>query len=431
MRKVIFLALAAFLCGALQAQTVKDEIYGDLRKAGSNYYAYPGPTSLQTPAPKGKKPCYISHYGRHGSRFLINQREYDYPYYTFLEADTLGKLSDKGREMFRRIALLREEARDRLGELTPLGAIQHQEIARRMFNSFPEVFADGAVVDARSTIVIRCIISMQNALQQLAALNPKLRIKSDASQHDMYYMNLQDPKLYNKKWTPEATKAYADFCKRHENYMDAMDRLYNDTAWAHHNINQFRLGTALFKLASSVQGTEHAKDCDIFSFLFNKEELFENWQQANAFWYVAYGSCPFNGGTQPFSQRNLLRRLIEEADSCLLFDKPGATLRFGHETIVLPLTCLLGVNGFDQQVDDLDKLLERGWINYKVFPMASNLQFVFYRKNPRDKDILLKVLLNENEATLPLPSDLAPYYRWSDFRDYYLKKLDSYNSSNN
>jgi hypothetical protein len=36
------------------------------------------------------------------------------------------------------------------------------------------------------------------------------------------------------------------------------------------------------------------------------------------------------------------------------------------------------------------------------------------------------VLLNENEATLPLPSDLAPYYRWSDFRKYYLKKLDAY-----
>ena len=58
--------------------------------------------------------------------------------------------------------------------------------------------------------------------------------------------------------------------------------------------------------------------------------------------------------------------------------------------------------------------------------MASNLQLVFYRKSADDPDVLLKVLLNEDEATLPLPDDLAPYYRWSDFRDYYLKKLDSY-----
>jgi hypothetical protein len=43
-----------------------------------------------------------------------------------------------------------------------------------------------------------------------------------------------------------------------------------------------------------------------------------------------------------------------------------------------------------------------------------------------DKDILFKVLLNEEEATLPLPTDVAPYYRWSDFRTHYLKKLDDY-----
>jgi hypothetical protein len=58
--------------------------------------------------------------------------------------------------------------------------------------------------------------------------------------------------------------------------------------------------------------------------------------------------------------------------------------------------------------------------------MAGNVQFIFYRKSPADRDPLFKVLLNENEATLPLPTQQAPYYRWSDFRSYYLKKLDAY-----
>jgi hypothetical protein len=48
---------------------------------------------------------------------------------------------------------------------------------------------------------------------------------------------------------------------------------------------------------------------------------------------------------------------------------------------------------------------------------------VFYHKNAKDRNPLIKVLLNEKEATLPLSSDLAPYYRWSDFRDYYLRKV--------
>ena len=58
--------------------------------------------------------------------------------------------------------------------------------------------------------------------------------------------------------------------------------------------------------------------------------------------------------------------------------------------------------------------------------MATNILFVFYRKDYKDKDVLLKILLNENEATLPIPTDCAPYYHWSDFRQYYMDKLNSY-----
>ena len=132
------------------------------------------------------------------------------------------------------------------------------------------------------------------------------------------------------------------------------------------------------------------------------------------------------GGKMPFLQRNLLRKMIEQADSCIQLPKTNVQFRFGHETVVLPLLCLLDVNGFGQQVDDLNQLEEKGWINYRAFPMGANLQLIFYRKSRRDRDPIFKVLLNENEATLPLPTTQAPYYRWSDFRNHYLKKLDAY-----
>ena len=93
---------------------------------------------------------------------------------------------------------------------------------------------------------------------------------------------------------------------------------------------------------------------------------------------------------------------------------------------MLPLTCLLGLNGYDRQIQDLEDLDVNGWINFDVFPMAANIQFVFYRKDHDDKDVLLKILLNENEATLPISTDCAPYYHWKDFREYYMDKLNSY-----
>ena len=36
---------------------------------------------------------------------------------------------------------------------------------------------------------------------------------------------------------------------------------------------------------------------------------------------------------------------------------------------------------------------------------------------------LVKVLLNEHEATLPATPVKGPYYRWTDLKAYYEKKL--------
>ena len=58
--------------------------------------------------------------------------------------------------------------------------------------------------------------------------------------------------------------------------------------------------------------------------------------------------------------------------------------------------------------------------------MGANIQLVFYRRNAGDKDVLVKVLLNENEATLPIKSNTAPYYKWSEVRQYYLDKINAF-----
>ena len=163
--------------------------------AGSTYYAYPGPQKALTPAPAGEHPFYISHYGRHGSRFLIDESDYAKPLETLEKAEEKGKLTSKGCEVLEKVRMMSDEAMNRYGELTPLGAQQHKGIAKRMMERFPEVFADSAVINARSTIVIRCILSMENELQQMLTMNPKLKITHDASEHDMYYMNQDDRKL--------------------------------------------------------------------------------------------------------------------------------------------------------------------------------------------------------------------------------------------
>ncbi len=420
---VTFLSL--FFTASAWSQESRKEIGQNVNLAGSNYLAYPAPTKPLTPAPKGKKPFYISHYGRHGSRFLIDRDDYYKTLDMFCRADSAGKLTDTGKEVMRKVRLMCRESDKRYGELTELGAQQHRDIAHRMYKRFPQVFRDSVVVDAKSTVIIRCILSMENELQELARLNPALKIRHDASEHDMYYMNYNDNDLVGKR-SNDATRAYLDkWDKENINPTRVMSRLFNDDDYVRRNVKSRDLYSRLFRLACILQNSELRHTVNLFD-IFDEQEIYTLWQRHNIGWFCEFGSCELNGGTQPFTQRNLLRNIIHEADSCITLDKPGATLRFGHETMVLPLTCLLNLNGYGKLMHP-NALEDNHWYNFRIFPMGCNIQFIFYRKDKNDKDVWVKVLLNEEEATLPLKPVNGPYYRWSDVRDYYNAKLDAYN----
>jgi hypothetical protein len=341
------------------------------------------------------------------------------------KADSLGKLTAKGKDVLHKLTLLRDAAYKRDGELTLLGAQQHKGIAKRMIQNFPEIFKGKTNVDAKSTVVIRCILSMENALQQMLVMNPELQIRHDASYHDMYYMNQSDTALEHRKVTPEARKALDAFNKKHQHPERVMRLLFNDDNYWQSEINANDLYKVIYKQAGNLQSTELRHDFTLYD-LFTDDEIYDLWVQDNARWYVTYGPSPLNGGTQPYSQRNLLRKIISEADSCIQLKHPGATLRYGHDTMVMPLTCLLDLDGMGKQITDFEQLDKEGWRNYRIFPMACNIQFVFYRPVNGKGDILFKVLRNENEATLPIKAVTGPYYRWQDFKDYFLKKLDAY-----
>lgn len=437
--KHILLILAAFCLSVnVSAQKARDDFKRDVTMSGSNYYAYPGPRKQLTKAPEGFTPYYISHYGRHGSRYLIGTSDYDKVYNVLKDANEADALTEKGKETLEKVRQICDEARGRDGELTQRGAEQHKEIAKRMYERFPEVFAGKTNVDAKSTIVIRCILSMENALQQLLLMNPELNITHDASNHDMYYMNQPDKMLDSLKRAGNRRPEVGKFHAAHTKPERLMKLLFNSEDYVKKNVKTGSFMDGLFQLASNIQSTEIRHKFSMYD-LFTEEEIYDQWQKSNVYWYIAFGPSPFSESKQPYSQRNLLNKIISEADSCLAMPHPGATLRYGHDTMVMPLVCLLDVNGYgSMQTEDLEQLDDMGWNNYDIFPMATNIQFIFFApekdikagKAPKEKDILVKVLLCEDEATLPIKAAKDNCYKWTDFKEYYLKKLNDYENSN-
>ena len=125
-------------------------IFAQYERMGGVYYAYPvTQTHLET-APEGYEPFYISHYGRHGSRWVTNDKRYVWVNQQFEDQKNLTKL---GKDVRKRLEKVWKNAKGNGGKLTPLGGRQHRGIAHRMYQNFPQLFTSEARY--KSTLLLK------------------------------------------------------------------------------------------------------------------------------------------------------------------------------------------------------------------------------------------------------------------------------------
>jgi len=92
----------------------------------------------------------------------------------------------------------------------------------------------------------------------------------------------------------------------------------------------------------------------------------------------------------------------------------AADLRFGHDSGILPLAGLLGLEGVAARYP-VGQAYKNGFYVWERIPMGTNLQMVFYRD--RKDNVLVKILYNEQEMKIPaVKAYKGPYYRWEDLR---------------
>ena len=409
--------LASLLsAGSLTAQTTKEEMLEDLNRTGSVYYAYPVTESRNTPAPKGYRPFYASHYGRHGSRYLISDNDYESVARVLHEADSLGVLTPTGREMMTRLDSVMIETHRRGGDLTPLGVRQHHAIADRMMKAYPEIFKGEKTVSARSTLVVRCVLSMDAFCERLKEVNPKLQITRESSNRYMPYLCYHSPE--SEAWRDD-TKNFKEelrkFEQRHIRPERLMKSLFSDERFIARNVNPENFMWNLYYIASGMQDIETKAD---FYEFFTPDELFDVWQCFNYRFYAGDGNYPGSNGLVIANAKPLLRNIIESADAAIAGNGDAATLRFGHDGNLIPLVALMGIENCDLQEADPERFYT-AFADWKIAPMAANLQLIFFRSTSDPDDILVKVMLNEEERRLPqLSTDTFPFYRWSDLRSY-------------
>jgi hypothetical protein len=97
----------------------------------------------------------------------------------------------------------------------------------------------------------------------------------------------------------------------------------------------------------------------------------------------------------------------------------------------MPLLTLLQFKEFDFGIEGKDTdpaAVAEAWSVFRLTPMATNVQFIFYRPESGasgndGSEVLVKVMHNEHEMHLPVREYSWPYYRWSDVEDFYLSYI--------
>lgn len=436
MKKHKFLSLALLLpCAALAATPLqlKEEIAATPGKSGGIYFAYPYDSDSVPAFPKGYRPVYVSHYGRHGSRWAINEKQYGRAAEALEREHAKGNLSDTGLFVLGEIRRIGAHAAGHAGELTPLGQVQHKAIAQRMMERTPALFRDSARVTARSSVEPRCIVSMAAFSEALKERNPKLRISRSASPGDMDFISWSSPEA------KEITKEEAPWRTELQHFRDSV-------------LNPRRLACLLFKdpdkavLPKKIWKTIHdiavttqntGLDSGLLG-IFNADELFALWQPINYNMYVCHANAPRSNAAGMKSARSLLLDIVSRADAALHGEEvPAVDLRFGHDTALIRLLALMRLEGCAESETDPDRYCS-AWQDFRISPMGANLQLIFLQPSEssapsaraksstsaksstpsessapsESRPPLVLILHNERPALLPIDAPTAPFYPW-------------------
>ena len=421
MKRLILLLTAVVLSfSPVWGQDARARLQENPERYGGVHHSYEAPAVVtDTPAPKGYEPFYVSHYGRHGSRYMTSMNSVTRVSHLFDGLDSLGVLSAEGVALHEALKTLEQSHEDQAGYLTLRGGREHQAIAQRLYERVPAVFSqpDRDRVIAESSYVQRCIQSLANFTMVLKADAPQLRFDVYAGERFMKHISPGTSAPRNRSHNA----VFDSVLNARFDPTRAMNAWFTDPWEAAQHLGKYSVRQFIYYVfyAGGINQCL-ADDYDLPSIhrFFTEDELYNLWYCENLSRFDSMSNTLENNCRFNETGRKILADFVKKADAAVAGNDVAADLRFGHDTGLLPLLSYLRLKGYEKTVS-MTQAAESGWYSFEQMPMGSNLQMIFYRD--KKGDVLVKILRNEQETTIPaLKPYKGPYYRWKDLRDYFV-----------
>ena len=445
MKKLIFTLILSI--SGLSCLAQPEVVLGDPFKSSGLDNIYDFDAQICTAAPKGYEAFYISHYGRHGSRYPSAATVATALLDMLHVAGEKENLSEYGSGLMARLELFMEKAGNHIGELTDLGRQQQYRLAGEMAERYPQAFRKGAVVTAQASSSPRSILSMASFCTALARKYPSIRIdqfqgfaetQATAPNMGRNPLRIKGPGLGNPY-----RESPAEFMQRRfpEFTETVLGKMFRDPYAALGDRDVQYLMDHIYMLIGGMNSLPDGVRMD-FSDIATPETLARMWELDNYQRFCEYivytASCC-----------SVFKDIIERADARLaLLDSAagklegrtegraevavgraeGADLRFGHDHVLMSLLMIADIDSFGELPENPDEL---GHV-FQTFrsPMAANLHFVFYRPKNGRGPILTGLSLNGQPARLSaldkelgISPDESGFYRWDDVKAWFEKRF--------
>lgn len=438
MKKLIFTLILSI--SGLSCLAQPEVVLGDPFKSSGLDNIYDFDAQICTAAPKGYEAFYISHYGRHGSRYPYTASVATALLDLLHEAEGKENLSEYGSGLMARLELFMEKAGNHIGELTDLGRQQQYRLAGEMAERYPQAFRKGAVVTAQASSSSRSILSMASFCTALARKCPSIRIdqfqgfaetQATAPNMGRNPLRIKGPGLGNPY-----RESPAEFMQRRfpEFTETVLGKMFRDPYAALGDRDVQYLMDHIYMLIGGMNSLPDGVRMD-FSDIATPETLARMWELDN---YQRF--CEYIDYTA--SCCSVFKDIIERADARLaLLDSAagklegraegraeGADLRFGHDHVLMSLLMIADIDSFGELPENPDEL----GLVFQTFrsPMAANLHFVFYRPKNGRGPILTGLSLNGQPARLSaldkelgISPDESAFYRWDDVKAWFEKRF--------
>lgn len=401
----------------LDAQYAREEILQDRTLALGNMHPYRPLGDVFSPAPEGYELFYISHAGRHGSRYFDESSRRKRFMDMFRQYSQEKRFTKEGEMLYKDLQKIIKASEKNVGALSRLGEEELYQMGLRLDRNAGELFkGKGKKVITYTTNSPRVKTTRDCFVDGLLTHNPMLVVDTvkyaskGKAHHEVVGYHLGDDlkKLSNahtvgleqwKAYDPTAflQRIFKDGCR------DGLDR---DVVY-----RLFECGTAYLSSGEKLP--------NILKY-FSDYDLYNLWAYRAAGWVGRCTVTEQNKACRTLTMgRGIVDCIIEDADDVIAGKSDVcATLRFTHDSYMVPLMSYMDIEGVNFK--PVESAIGN-FKDYELVSMGTNTQMFFYRN--ASGDILVKILVNERESVL---ASLAPvegvFYRWDDLKKFWLER---------